>query len=224
VVHPNGTTDTWLGGISFLNIPIIDTDGTLYVRATGNLLALNPHGTTKWAYELSDATYIHNLVIGKDGRIYWVETDVSIWTNSALYAMDRNRENKQLICHLDGVYGFQAISADGTIYVYRGPAPAMPEYDNFYAIDPQGSIKWMVSLSKNMVCAPPPVISPDGTIYVAHAPGPLLAIDSTAGGLFNNCGGPARSPWPMYGANPQQTFRANVNRSPLPFIEVLLGN
>jgi hypothetical protein len=221
VVHPDGRTETWsYEGNSGYASPTIDTDGTLYVGTPENLLALYPNGAKKWAEELSGS--INHLVIGRDGRIYWVEDD---WSNSShpLYAIGRNKENKQLICHIDGGFSFQAIGADGTIYVYRGFGPALPEYDNFYAIDPQGSIKWGVTFSKHMAGASPPVISPDGAIYVLSAAGPLLAIDSTVGGLFNNCGGLARSPWPMYGANPQQTFRANVNRS-LPFIEVLLGN
>ena len=66
------------------------------------------------------------------------------------------------------VFSSPALAADGTIYVGAGsssiPCPANGTY--FYAVNPDGSIKWkfMPSLSATS-CQSSPFVGPDGTIY-----------------------------------------------------------
>ena len=58
------------------------------------------------------------------------------------------------------MYSSPAIGSDGTIYVGS-------DYDDLYAINPDGSIKWEFNAGRGRVDSSP-TIGSDGTIYVLY--------------------------------------------------------
>jgi len=71
-------------------------------------------------------------------------------------------------------YSSPAIGADGTIYVGNGAPFALGVPRNFYAFNPDGSVKWSYLIGVN---TDSPVVAPDGTVYVQDTLSTLYAFD-----------------------------------------------
>jgi outer membrane protein assembly factor BamB len=155
-VVQSGATET-LG--NHRTAPTIANDGTIYVntkqggheRTTveGGLFAFDPNGNLKW--RTHDLGGCAAPVIDKDGTIYSAigryenYADTSDWTAAA-------RDAKLLAIHPDGTLKWSvhtdlwiesspSIGADGTLYVGTSHHPLIkPAW--FYAITPEGNIKW----------------------------------------------------------------------------------
>src|SRR5438477_110381 len=83
------------------------TDGTIYVGAGSNLIAVNPDGSLKWSYPAAD--WIDSSpAIGPDGTIY-----VGSWDDN-LYAVRPDGSEKWRFTADDNVSTSPAIAADGT--------------------------------------------------------------------------------------------------------------
>ena len=89
-------------------------------------------------------------------------------------------------------YSSPAIGFDGTVYVgsYNG---------RLYAINRSGVKLWEFETGREVQSSP--AIGSDGTVYVGSVDNKLYAIKADSKG-------PAKSPWPMRGQNPQHTGRA----------------
>ena len=86
-----------------------------------------------------------------------------------------------------------AIGSDGTVYV--------GSWDHkVYALDGQSAAKkWEFKTGYYVDSSP--AIGSDGTVYVGSGDKKVYAIKTDSKG-------PAKSPWPMRGQNPQHTGRA----------------
>ena len=86
-----------------------------------------------------------------------------------------------------------AIGSDGTVYV--------GSHDHkVYAINGKSGVKlWEFETGDKVFSSP--AIGSDGTVYVGSRDNKLYAIKTDSKG-------PAKSPWPMRGQNPQHTGRA----------------
>jgi outer membrane protein assembly factor BamB len=128
----------------------------------GNIYAINPNGTQKWAFPISGSPD----AIGGDGTIY-------VRSGDTVYAINPNGTQKWAF-PTGGYVSPSAIGADGTIYVGSND-------NNVYAINPNGTLKWAFPTPSYQFSSPfsSPAIGTDGTIYVAS----WQALDS--GEFFN---------------------------------------
>ena len=186
--------------------PVIGSDGTIYITAEGNLLALDRDGSERWSYEVG--TGYSTPAIGNDGTIF-------VMTNyNGLYAIRDDGTLKwtadvssraPLAIGKDGnLYlgdssrGFLCVSSDGeelwlddrTTYFTKGIAAIRgngnvvlghEEYRLVTEYDASGNTVWEV-LASGLVKAPT-VMASDGTVYVCSytIPGGHLEAFDTEG-------------------------------------------
>lgn len=168
-VSPNGKlkwkfkTDS-----SIFSSPIIGMDGTIYIGNYGGIFyALNPDGTMEWKFQTKDANILLPPAIGPDGIIY-ISDD-----NGDIYALNQNGKLLWKL-HKNGTFSSSpAVAKDGTIYTGIG--------NYFYAINPNGTVKWKYSLlfpDMNSISISSPCIGSNGIIYFGDSYANIRAINS----------------------------------------------
>ena len=168
--------------------PAIGEDGTVYVGSTDDkVYALNGvTGQTRWEFRSGGAVY-SSPSIGADGTVYVGSDDCK------LYALDGATGRRLWESPTGGpVRSSPAVGADGTVYV--------GSHDHkVYALDGTTGQKLWDFMTGGPVLSSP-AIGADGTVYVGSEDGKVYAICSSVGGL-------ARSPWPKFRHDAQNTGR-----------------
>jgi outer membrane protein assembly factor BamB len=167
-------------GYSFnLCSPAVGPDGTIHAGSPSfKYFIVNPDGTIKWEYR-TDWCIISSPAIDDDGTVYIGSKDHFLY---AFIADQQKLKWKfQTGTFFDGhcVDSSPAIGPDGTIYVGTDPYGAagqtpVPVTTNFWAINPDGSLKWMFETEDGVESSPG--IGPDRTVYVGSYDGYLYAI------------------------------------------------
>jgi outer membrane protein assembly factor BamB len=153
--------------------PSIAHDGTIYIlshsyaEVNTHLTAFDSEGRVKWDRGDIEGVIVNssNPALGKDGTIYVRSTDMF------LYAFDSDGAFKWKYL-TGGSSSFSlAIGSDGTVYT--------GEAQNFYALKPDGSLKWTIRITENdsIYTNIESVIDEDGTIYVTTGNGYVLALN-----------------------------------------------
>jgi outer membrane protein assembly factor BamB len=216
-VNPNGTIQ-WVflldndWEMSFAS-PAIDSDGTIYIAAEaygwGYLYAVTPAGQKKWRHAVvGDGRILRSSpAIGPDGTIYVGTKAGGPTTPGQLLAIDPVTgtlnwafDISQIHQTPDDTYCSPTVDDDGTIYFGA-------ETGTFYAVNPDGTLKWSVPLEGGNNWSSPALLA-DGTIYIgSHQTtfqgfwiGQLSAIKTDSPGL-------AASPWPKFRLNNRNTGR-----------------
>ncbi|HTP79746.1 MAG TPA: PQQ-binding-like beta-propeller repeat protein [Bacteroidota bacterium] len=148
--------------------PAVDNDGNVYFginTTTGGLCSVSKDGTVRWV--ANDIYWSNNYpgpVIGRDGTIYI--------TGHALYAVDYAGKLKWKY-PLPGLAWSQCVPAtdlDGTIYFGKGTSRTPDDSLNFFALNPNGTLKFAMCLKSPDGSIPdidsPPSIGADGSVYV----------------------------------------------------------
>jgi outer membrane protein assembly factor BamB len=190
-LRPDGTKKwEFPTGGPITSSPAIGTDGTVYFTSTdGNFYALRPDGTEHWRVNTGGWTS-GSPVLDADGNLYL-----------PVYAMDISYDsngNKRWTwwCALP-IDATPAVTAGGVVY-------AASPWRNICALSiKDGKMLWNVEGVMNIIGSP--VIGEDGTLYVCDEVY-LRAINSTTA-----LPPLAKSPWPMFRANPRHTGRVNAN-------------
>jgi outer membrane protein assembly factor BamB len=174
--------------------PIVAPDGTIYVGCRdGNLYALNPDLTVKWAFPADGDSFIYSSpTIGSDGTIYFGSADIQDFPNSALYALTPDGKLRWRQTMGDWVESSPAIGADGTIYVGSWD-------DNIYAFAPDGTEKWHVTTSAPVISSA--AIAADGTVYIGSNDGLLYALSPDGQTKWTFATGEAIVASPVIGAD-----------------------
>ncbi|MDJ0764325.1 MAG: PQQ-binding-like beta-propeller repeat protein [Myxococcota bacterium] len=206
--------------------PAIGSDGTIYAWAYKDFYAINPDGTEKWVFT-AGSKFSESPIIDSDGTIY-VGCD-----DGFLYALNPNAptpaERLKWVFDLSGLGGWvnvpPVIASDGTIYV------ASSWYDLFYAVNADGTMKWVLDLQLEESPAigadnalyfdsgrALSVIDPDGTLkWSLDLPHPFaapaiasdgtiyLSMQGSVMAVYTDSGGLANSPWPMLRQNVRHT-------------------
>lgn|GEM_PF-1166001 len=161
----------------------VGADGTLYTGAGNQLYAITPEGKIRWQFSArAGSQYPSSPAIGPDGTIY------ICFSGGGLYAVDATGAQKWVVSTYSASYSSPAVDAEGTIYLGLGPY-------NISAYNPDGSQKWKFSTRGDSWSSP--AITADGTIYFASG-NTLYAIYGSGDGL-------AKSPWPKFHQNNQNT-------------------
>ena len=150
---------------------------------------VNPTKHKRFLWEFETGGVVHSSpAIGSDGTVY-----VGPYVRM-LYAINGKTGDKLWgFATGDHVSSSPAIGSDGTVYV--------GSWDKkLYAINGKTGVK-LWEFETGGVVRSSPAIGPDGTVYVGSTDKKLYAIKTDSKG-------PAKSPWPMRGQNPQHTGRA----------------
>jgi outer membrane protein assembly factor BamB len=144
--------------------PAVGEDGTIYIGSLSRqLYAINPDGTLKWTFDTGDAIN-GSAAIGSDGTIYIGSMDRQV------YAINPDGTLQWVVPTKSVFSSSPAVGVDGTIYIgSRQMEDIIFPCGNavvglFYAISPQGKIKWQAELSGDIHSSP--AVADDGTIYV----------------------------------------------------------
>ena len=166
-IHPNGT-ERWnitLGGDIYTN-PAIDDDGNLYVGTSGKgeLYLIDPNGTKEKIYQ-TEKGGLGTPALTEDGTIYVGSTEGSLFAfeSDGTMKWEYRKEETEPTSGLSSL----AIGDEGTIYFSS---------HHLYAINPDGSEKWVYNFTDARVGTNPPIIGGDGTIYVGGFGEDLYAI------------------------------------------------
>ncbi len=155
---PGAWSDRW-------NPPSISVgrSGTVYVWAyNGNLYAINPDGSQRWAFETGSIK--GSMAFGKDGTIY-------ARAIIRLFAINPDGSQKWVSGMKDrGPDNPVAVGPDGSIYTVNLGTPGSwtgigLSRCSFCALNPDGSLKWAFRPTVGFVDSV--VVGPDGVIYVS---------------------------------------------------------
>jgi hypothetical protein len=176
--------------------PTVGADGTIYVNTQagghgretveGGVFAIDPGGTLKW--RTRDIGGTAAPVIGADGTIYSAvgryeaHADTSDWPRAArearLLAINPDGTLKWSVTTLLWIEASPSIGADGTLYAGTTHHPlCVPAW--FYAISPDGLIRWKYDTYNDVKDLPPARVNPPD-IY--NSP----AVDSNGRVYFGN--------------------------------------
>jgi outer membrane protein assembly factor BamB len=158
---PSTPMGKWtLQEIGTTSSPTIGSDNTIYLGVGEYLLAINPDGTTKWAFATKDRI-TSSAAVSPDGTIY-------VDAGSSLFAVNPNGTEKWVLQRGAAIDSSPAIGADGTIYV--GDSDCC-----LYAVHPDGNVEWAFRTRGSVDTSP--AIAVDGTVYAASSDGGLYAIN-----------------------------------------------
>ena len=228
-LNPDGTLK-WKTAVGAIvdSSPAIATDGTIYFGAHDKkLYALHPDGAVRWTF-LTGGAIISSPAIGADGAVYFSSLDGNLYAVNPdgserwHYHTGSITESSPVVAlpgdiciGADNANNF--VTASGEKYLFIGsPVPvdvsAVAAGDRFYYPAPWRSVLaikagetdwqrqlWQEDLVDNASTSL--TVNPEGIMYVCagfhlyafRPPGDLLP--------------PAKSPWPMFRANPRHTGR-----------------
>lgn len=161
-----------------ISSPVIGVEGMVYVGGGEDfsLHAISSYGNTLWTFPTQSYVFA-GPAIGKDGTIYFGSAD------GYLYALDSLGELKWKFNCVGIVYdgpilweqdGQEIILVGSWISRYNGFD--YEPYGIFYAINPDGTLKWRYIVPESIINSSP-AISDEGIIYLASRD-VLNAIDS----------------------------------------------
>ncbi|MDP7011310.1 MAG: PQQ-binding-like beta-propeller repeat protein [Verrucomicrobiota bacterium] len=189
------------------NVPAIGSDSIVYFGISldaqgdkGKMIALEgKDGTVNWEFSLNANGHPSLSVIGADKNIYF-GTQMGNG-DSLFYSVDGKSGLKKWEHKIQrtglfppSVMASPAMGDDGTVYIGANT----DRKGELLALNGKSGVKkWALEIGAiNGI-----VIGADGIIYVGSAEGKVYAIKTSSKG-------PAKSPWPMRGQNPQNTGRA----------------
>lgn len=156
-LYPNGTKKWEFPTNNVIySTPAVGSDGTVYVGSHDCFIyAVNPDGTLKWSF-LTGAWIHGSPSIGGDGIVYCGSDD------GYLYALFSNNGSMKWRLAIGASYASPSIGEDGTLYIGVWEK-------RFYAINPDGTVKWSFDTSPGKVWGSTAALSADGTLYFATA-------------------------------------------------------
>jgi len=176
-------------GGQIISSPAIGADGTIYFTSTdGNLYALHPDGSERWHLQTGGMT-ASSPVLDPNGNLY-------VMVKECLFSFTLEGTKRWAWCGALDNDDSVAIAADGLVYF---PRP----WRTLTAMKPDGAEQWTLGTESNIGSSP--AVGNDGTVYVRDERY-LHAINST-----NGLAPLAKSPWPMFRANPRHTGRVETH-------------
>ena len=175
-VNPDGSIEWSFPTNGAVNSsPAIGWDGTVYVGSrSGWFYAINPDGTLNWEFE-DTGPYVHQFgsspAIGLDGTIYVGSDSYVLYAFNPDGTLDWSHTGQEMI------YSSPALGDDGTIYYGTWAGQSESGRGRVYALNPDGSQKWMFDDVGAYDVDASPAIGWDGTIYIGASSGVFYAIN-----------------------------------------------
>lgn len=162
-------------------VPVINTDGTVIVgTADGMIHAVDDTGAELWSFATADA-------LGSPATAA-IAGSPAIGGGDVLY----------MPAMVTPLSVCDPLAGDPPDCV---PVPIGPADGRLFAVAPDGTLIWSLSLSQGVDLSTAPVIGSDGTIYVTSQDGFIYAVDPAGTGKWSyETGGPIRSN-PVIGAD-----------------------
>jgi len=188
-LHPDGTVRwAFQTGGAIISSPAIGVDGAVYISSLdGNLYAVNPDGTERWRFHTGSTT--------ESSPIVDANGDICIGKGKATGVFDRDGRQRWER-GVDVTIEVSAAAVAGRLYfsvpwntVVGVVQDDLPGKWRFWEADMETYASTSLTVSEDgilYVCA-------GYQLYAIRPPGELLP--------------PARSPWPMFRANPRHTGR-----------------
>jgi len=183
-------------GSNIASSPTIAEDGTIYIGSSGKkLCAVNPNGTEKWHYDIVGSVF-SSPAIGDDGTVYigthsgyfyalhangtlrWekslgtirgsptIADDGTVYIQAGkLYALYPDNGTVKWVLDVGSACNSPSLDEDGAIYIGTSAF-------KFYAIYPNGTIKWTHDFfdeDYTAIWGSSAAISADGTIYFGNS-------------------------------------------------------
>ncbi len=146
--------------------PALGPDGTIYASVYQNFLAMNPNGTIKWSLPVE--TSDHDPVVASDGAVYVGAVPEQELAPARMLALNPNgtlRWTFLLDAPTSAVPMAPALGLDGTLYFgsnsYYHPEPSESA---FYAVRPDGSLRWKRFFPTDGILAAPAVVDAAGNL------------------------------------------------------------
>ena len=185
--------------------PAIGADGTIYIGSNkGKVYAFGAaDGAKKWTFT-TEGNVFHTPCIASDGTVI-------IGVDEKIYALNGATGTKKWEFSPGGKVASSCVIGSDQI-VYAGFSSARYEGGSkLYGLNEKdGSMAWELKMPQKFfspgIMAPhvnPLTMGPDGTLYVGF------------GAYKTSSKGPAKSPWPMAGQNPQNTRRVPDAKAPV---------
>jgi outer membrane protein assembly factor BamB len=201
----NGGNLQWVydcQGTTYGNGVAVDNNGIIYFGnlSTKKLYAIYPDGKERWSFSANQEDYgdgeiISSPIIGYNGNIYVVGGFyLFCLTNQGLEKWKVNIEPGH--SGNGSTKSSPALGADGTVFVMSN------WHDTLFAISEFGTIKWEYMIGGGSRSSP--AIGSDGTLYIGGLDGFLYAIRT-------ECGGLAKTEWPMFGRNTRHISQQSGN-------------
>ncbi len=171
-----------------LSSPALSLDGSTVYAGTPSFYFFSVNaldGTINWQYK-TGWCIISSPAVADDGTVYCGTKYHNVWAYDDL--LQGPRWNAPTGTFYDGhlVDGSPAIGEDGTIYVGTDPYGAagmghlaVPVDTNFWAINPDGSIKWSFETGDGVESSP--AIGHDGTLYFGSYDSVFYAVTDNGG-------------------------------------------
>ncbi len=148
-------TCRWMNSSAWDASIALAPDGRVYAAghspySGGQVTAIDPDGTTAWAFELEDNLW-NAPAVGDNGTVY-------LATSKRVLALSPDGDTLweyEFTSYASGP-GI-ALAADGAVYVSSA--------DRLLCLGPNGNWRWQANLWSQ--AETPPAIGPDGTVYVA---------------------------------------------------------
>jgi PQQ-like domain len=160
--------ETPIGGTGWhLTAPVIAANGTIYVSATSQLVAIESTGREIWRVSVanSGSENVSGLIVGDDGRIF-----VQVFHGVVAFN-ERGEKLWEFLADNQDLDGGIALGGDGTLYLASR---------FLYALDKTGKPKWNfkseLTYTKRDYFGHQPIIAKDGTIYANTLRDQLYAI------------------------------------------------
>ncbi|MEE4310974.1 MAG: PQQ-binding-like beta-propeller repeat protein [candidate division KSB1 bacterium] len=190
--------------------PAIDQDGTLYIGAergsAGFVYCFDAQGNKRWKYIVDGAgrTVRASPVIGSDGTVYIATKAGGVDIPAKIIALSPAGsriwefivDNFHGAGSADDVYSTPSVGFDGTLYFGS-------ENEHFYALHPDGSLKWKTQLAHGINWSSA-AICDDGTLYIGTQALTKEEDPLNGGNLYalrTDSYGYAASPWPRFRCN-----------------------
>jgi hypothetical protein len=147
------------GQSKFVNIPVIDSDGNIYLLSRSDtinegktsIFCLNSEGNIRWSFILNKDHKLLDGTIDKFGNYYFAY--------DSLYSIDFNGRLRWKLS-LNGITGSIVNDKDGNIYFTLDKPPQV-----IYAVDNYGILKWTSYLGDQLT-GQSPAIGSNKTIYI----------------------------------------------------------
>ncbi len=152
----------------FTTVPVVGTDGTVYLAGGQHVYALYPDGAMRWEFN-SPAKIEGGVALSPNGSVHVADRDGHV------FALDPATGETQWQFLIEGntgwVLGTPAVGPDGTVYV-------VTKNGYLFATNPDGSAQWTFIAQSGQPFKLGPRVGADGTIYFAGEKGQVYALNA----------------------------------------------